>query len=70
MGMVPEEVIRLWSETPCQVKTLYHNHPAEAWGFFSGESRDRWPPDPSSCDKANVWIYFEDGRLIGWTPRP
>ena len=70
MGLLPGELVRLWSETPCRVETLYHNHPAKAWGYFNGDSGEAWPPEASSCDNANYWVYFEDGRLIGWTPPP
>ena len=68
MGMTPEQIIQAWSDTRCKIKTLYHGNPAQAWGYQTKEFPSSTIPKTSDCERANYWIYFENDRLIGWTP--
>ena len=68
LGMTREEVSRILPLTPCRVKTLYHGHPAQAWGYRSKKTRQGFILRPSDCALADSWIYFEDNHLVGWTP--
>jgi hypothetical protein len=70
MDMTPEEVGRFLPETECRNNTVYHGNPAQVWGYKVNESDPVWVPEGSSCEAANFWIYFEKGRLVGWTPVP
>jgi hypothetical protein len=70
MGMTPGDVERLLPDTECRNDTVYHGNPAQVWGFKVNESDSVWVPKGSSCVAANFWIYFEEGRLVGWTPVP
>jgi hypothetical protein len=70
MGMTPEQVIAVGSDTPCKVATQFHGNPAEAWGYQTNKDSSAGPLKPSSCERANYWIYFENGRVVGWTKRP
>jgi hypothetical protein len=68
MGMTPEQMIQAWSDTRCKIETLFHGNPAQAWGYETREFQSSSIPKASDCDRANYWIYFENDRLVGWTP--
>jgi len=68
MGMTPAKIIQIWPDTPCKVDSLFHGNPAQTWGYRAKGIPPSLPPKPSSCDRANYWIYFEKDRLVGWTP--
>ena len=68
MGMTPPEVRRFLPDTPCKVDTLYHGNPAQAWGYRTEVSTDKFLVTQSICQSADYWIYFENERLVGWTP--
>jgi len=70
MGMSPEEAGRLLPDTACRNNTEFHGNPAQVWGFKVNDSDPVWIPKGASCDSANFWVYFEEGRLVGWTPVP
>ena len=68
MGMTPEQIIQTWSDTRCKIETLFHGNPAQAWGYEAKEFQFSSIPKASDCEQANYWIYFENDRLVGWTP--
>jgi hypothetical protein len=70
MDMTEEEVHRLLPDTACRNRTVYHGNPAEVWGYKVDESKPVWIPEEAPCESSNFWIYFENGRLVGWTPVP
>ena len=70
MGMRPAEVDQILPDTPCKESTTYHGHPALTWGYKVTRLREERHIEGVVCDRADYWIYFENSRLIGWTPLP
>lgn len=70
MGMVPEDVGRLLPKTPCRVNTEFHGNPAEAWGYAVSIREEGYRVLGTDCVRADFWVYFEDGHLVGWSPPP
>jgi hypothetical protein len=68
LGMTPGKIIQTWSDTRCKIETLFHGNPAQAWGYEAKELQYSSIPKASDCERANYWIYFENDRLVGWTP--